>query len=255
MSRTHGTRELWLAALRADGPAFRTAAGVDGALAEPVPSCPEWTVEHLVRHLGSIYAWVRSHAARGVTTRPESWPVLDEGNPASADVLAWWDGEYTALLRLLDGLDPERPAWNWAPQAKTAAFWHRRMAHETAVHRWDAQMATGRTEPVEARLAVDGVTEVLDSWLPAGRRRNRVNRTGVVQLSAVDAGHDWFVRLRGEGVALLDMDTLLDTDDPHARVAAQGTASDLLLALYGRVPFDVLDTEGDVTLLESLRAG
>lgn len=255
MSKTHSTKEFWLGALRADGPAFRTAAGVEGALTEPVPSCPEWTVEHLVRHLGTIYAWVRTHVARGVTIRPESWPTLDDSVPTGPAALTWWDGEYAELLRLLEALDPELPAWNWAPQPKTAVFWHRRTAHETAVHRWDAQMATGRTEPIEARLAVDGVTEVLESWLPSGRRRGPTNRTGVVQLSAVDAGQDWFVRLRGEGVALLDMDTLLDTDDPHARVAAQGKASDLLLALYGRVPFDVLDIEGDVTLLDALRTG
>ena len=59
-----------------------------------------------------------------------------------------------------------------------------------------------------------------------------------MQLLASDAGQDWYVRLRGEGVALLDTDTLLDTDEPHARVHAAGTASDLMLALYGRVGFD-----------------
>jgi pimeloyl-ACP methyl ester carboxylesterase len=34
--------------------------------------------------------------------------------------------------------------------------------------------------------------------------------------------------------------------------AASGTASDLALALWGRVAFDVLETAGDTTLLESL---
>jgi len=103
---------------------------------------------------------------------------------------------------------------------------------------------------------VDGVAEVLDSWLPAGRRRGPTDRLGVVQLSATDIDQDWFVRLRGEaGIALLDTATLLDTDDPHARVLARGTASDLLLALYGRVPFDVLEVTGDAALLESLRIG
>jgi uncharacterized protein (TIGR03083 family) len=188
-----------------------------------------------------------------VTARPE--PHADLAVPPGVEILPWWDAEYQELINLLDALDPEMPAWNWAPQAKTAAFWHRRMAHETAVHRWDAQLAIGRGEPVEAKLAADGVNEVLDSWLPAGRRRGPVDRTGVVQLEATDVEQHWFVRLRGEGIALLDTDTLLDADDPHARVLARGTASDLLLALYGRVPFDVLDVSGDGTLLESLRTG
>jgi hypothetical protein len=36
---------------------------------------------------------------------------------------------------------------------------------------------------------------------------------------------------------------------------ANGTASDLALAMWGRVAFDVLDTAGDESLLEALRVG
>jgi len=249
----HGTKEFWLSALRTDGAAFRAAAG-SGVLAAQVPSCPEWTVEDLVRHLGAVYRYVRSHVSRGVITRPDTRVVMTDV-PHGDEALAWWDDEFRELVSLLDALDPEMPAYNWAPQAKKAAFWHRRMAHETAVHRWDAQLAIGRGEPVEAKLAADGVSEVLDSWLPSGRRHGPVDRSGVVQLNATDVEQHWFVRLRGEGIALLDTDTLLDADDPQARVLAQGTASDLLLALFGRVPFDVLDVIGDASLLESLRTG
>ena len=77
----------------------------------------------------------------------------------------------------------------------------------------------------------------------------------MVQLVATDAGQDWFLRLRGAGVALLDTDTILDSDDHHARAHVTGTASDLLLAVWGRVNFEVLEVSGDVTLLEGLRAG
>jgi uncharacterized protein (TIGR03083 family) len=253
MVKMHGTKDFWLAALRTDGAAFRAAAA-GNALTAPVPSCPEWTVEDLVRHLGAVYRYVRSHVSRGVISPPEQRVVMSDV-PHGPEALTWWDHEYEQLLTLLDTLDPEMPAYNWAPQAKKVGFWHRRMAHETAVHRWDAQFALGRGEPVEAKLAADGVSEVLDTWLPAGRRQGPTDRTGVVQLNASDVEQHWFVRLRGEGIALLDTDTLLDTDDPHARVLARGTASDLLLALYGRVLFDVLDVTGDASLLESLRTG
>jgi hypothetical protein len=116
-------------------------------------------------------------------------------------------------------------------------------------------MAVAAGEPIEAKFAADGVSEVLDTWLPAGRRITSQPWHGVVQLVATDAGQEWFLRLRGEGVALLDTDTILDSDDPHARVHASGTASDLLLALWGRIGFDVLDVTGDTTLLEGLRTG
>lgn len=261
-SRTYGSKELWLAALRSDGPALRDAleeaASDERGLARAVPSCPDWTLLDLTHHLGSVYRWVRSHVSRGVTSRPEKIraQIQEQSDlPGGVPAIQWWADEYNALLTLLDALDQQMPAWNWAPQAKQVGFWHRRMAHETAVHRWDAQMAIGGVEPIEAKLAVDGVAEVLDSWLPAGRRQGPRDRSGVVQLAATDVEHQWFLRLRGEGVALLDTDTLLDTDDHHTRVLARGTASDLQLALFGRVPFDVLEITGDTALLECLHTG
>lgn len=254
---THGSKELWLAELRADGPAMRAAfeqaaAGADG-LAAPVPPCPDWTVLDLIHHVGAVYHRVRSHVSRGVTSRPETTSPGDL--PTGSAAIQWWADEYDALLDLLDALDPQLPAWNWAPQAKQAWFWHRRMAHETAIHRWDAQISIGQGEPIEAKLAADGVAEVLDTWLPSGRRKGPADRAGVVQLVATDADHEWFLRLRGEGVALLDTATWLDHDDHHTRVLARGTASDLVLALFGRVPFDVLEISGETSLLEALRTG
>jgi uncharacterized protein (TIGR03083 family) len=227
------------------------------ALDAPVPSCPEWTVTDLVTHVGFTYRAVSSFVARGDTAPPAG--AAGAGPPVVAPdaALAWWDESYTEVLRVLEGVDPELPAWNWAPQAKKAVFWHRRMAHETAVHRWDAQMAGGLTDPIEAKLATDGITEVIDTWLPAGKRRGEVadDVRGIVALYASDTGQEWIIRLRGAGVALLDTDTLLDDDHPHERAQATGTASDVMLALYGRVPFDVLEIAGDPRLLTALRTG
>lgn len=250
--RMHASKDFWLGALRADGPALRAAAAEAGPdLA--VPSCPGWTIADLLRHVGSELAYVRSFAATG-TTSP---PVRRDPEPAEwSATLQWFDAEYAATVALLDGLDPERPVWNWAPQTKRAGFWHRRLAHEVSVHRWDAQMALGVAEPIESKLAADGVTEVLDTWLPAGRRTGPTDRHGVLHLVATDASQEWFVRLRGAGVALLDTATILDTDDHHARVGAAGTASDLVLTLWGRVrPEDVLAVTGDAGLLAALRTG
>ncbi|GAA0814730.1 maleylpyruvate isomerase family mycothiol-dependent enzyme [Spirilliplanes yamanashiensis] len=248
----HATKDFWLAAMRADGPALRAAVGEPDP-ATPVPSCPDWTVADLTRHVGGILAWVGGFAGSG-TAHPGERPSAPE--LAWPETLAWFDETFARTLARLDALDPEQPAWNWAPQAKRAAFWHRRLAHELSVHRWDAQMAVGRAEPVEAKLAADGVSEVLDTWLPSGRRRGPTDRHGVLHLQATDAHQEWFVRLRGPGVALLDTATILDTDDHHARVGAAGTASDLLLTLWGRTrPEDVLTVTGDAGLLDSLRTG
>jgi uncharacterized protein (TIGR03083 family) len=253
MSRLHGTKDFWISALRAEGPAFADAAA-EAPPDTPILSCPEWTMTDLVHHLGSVYGWVRGVLDKGDAEQPapRSQPT---GLPTGAAALDWWRAEFDALMTALDAVDPEAPRWNWAPQPNKAIFWHRRMAQETVIHRWDAQMATAAGGPVEMKLAIDGVSEVLDTWLPAGRRHWREPLHGVVQLVATDAGQEWYLRLRGEGIALLDTDTILDDHDHHARVHATGTASDLLLALWGRIGFDVLDVTGDASLLVGLRAG
>jgi hypothetical protein len=71
---------------------------------------------------------------------------------------------------------------------------------------------------------------------------------------ATDASYEWFVRLRGPGVALLDTRTILDTDDHHPRAEATGTASELLLTLMGRLQPDVLEISGDPRLFIALQA-
>jgi uncharacterized protein (TIGR03083 family) len=254
MARSTFTKDMWLDALRADGLAFREAISEADPAAD-VPSCPGWTVTHLVHHLDSVYRSVSTHIVRAITDPPDKTPRshFDEATPA-ADLLGSWDEQFAKLVSTLEVIDPDMPAWNWAPQPKRAAFWHRRMAHETAIHRWDAQIAIGRGEPIESKLAADGVAEVLDTYLPARRRREPASLTGLAVLDAVDIEQSWFVRLRGEGIALLDTDTIFDDDEHRPSVTASGTASDLDLALWGRVNLDLLDVAGDEAMLESLRA-
>jgi uncharacterized protein (TIGR03083 family) len=252
MARSALAKDILLESLLADGGEFRAAVAAAGPGAA-APSCPDWTVGTLIHHVGSVYRFVTSHLTRGITTPPEKrYPAFFAEAPAT-DLLAWWDTAFERLTSTLDVIDPDMPAWNWAPQAKNAGFWHRRMAHETAIHRWDAQMAIGRAEPIDPQLATDGVAEVLDTWLQAGRRREFRPVTGIVELHAADTGQDWYVRLRGEGISLLDTDTIFGADDPQPTVVATGPASDLNLALWGRVGFDILDIEGDEEILESLR--
>ena len=250
MNRLHATKDFWLAALRADGPVLQDAVDQAGPDAS-VPSCPGWTVADLVEHLTVLLHWVRASVARGVITKPED--RVTPPRPPWPEALDGLRRELTGTIETLDALDPEFPAWTWPAQAKKAGFWHRRMAHEISVHRWDAQRAAGRPTPIETKLAADGVNEVLDTWLPAGRRKRSTVMHGVVHLVATDVSYQWFVRLRGSGVALLDTGTLLDTHDHHPRAEASGTASDLLLALMGRRDPDVLRLTGDPRLFLALQ--
>jgi uncharacterized protein (TIGR03083 family) len=268
MNRLHASKDFWLAALRADSPALQDAvaqAGPDAA----VPSCPQCpsnvpttaldrtegcTVADLVAHVTGMMHWVREVVPRGTTAPPQA-PYAPIAQPEWPDALDGLRRELTGTIETLEALESDVPAWNWAPQAKQAGFWHRRMAHEVSLHRWDAEAAAGRATAIETKLAADGISEVLDTWLPAGRRKGPADLHGVVHLVAGDAGHEWFVRLRGAGVALLDTGTILDSDDHHARAQATGSASDLLLALMGRQRTDRLVVTGDPRLFGALRAG
>jgi uncharacterized protein (TIGR03083 family) len=244
-------KAFWLAAIQREATALRAVTAVDDALASPVPSCPGWTVGDLFQHTGAGLRWVAAHVVRGETGSPGD-PSTD-GAPTGDDLLPWWDAALAAAVTALDGTEPDLPAWNWAPQDKVARFWYRRFAHELAVHRWDGQVAVGLPEPIETALAVDGIDEVLDTWLPADGGLAKTG-DGVVQLIADDSEDSWIVRIRGGAISLLDTATLLP-EEHTLQTQASGSASDLELALYGRVPFDILTVTGNETLLDCLRIG
>lgn len=250
MTPPESPKDFWLTGLRREGAAFRDAVS-PGVLDRPVPSCPGWTVERLVAHLGGLYEWHRGHLLRGETSTPRHPRPEPPSGPVIVD---WWQHAFDQMVVALDKVDPELPAWNWTTQPTKALFWHRRMAQETAVHRWDAQVSVSLPEPIDAPLAVDGIEEVLDSFLPAGRGSGPRDLHGVVRIRPTDVDRGWVVRLRGAELAVLDTDTVLDSE-PDAHAAASGTASDLLLALWGRVPLSVLTIEGNPDLVAGLRTG
>jgi hypothetical protein len=95
---------------------------------------------------------------------------------------------------------------------------------------------------------------VLDTLLPMGRAVNQTGATGLVRLSATDVDRTWLVRLRSAGVTLLDEGTVLD-NDAEAQTGVGGTASDLLLALWGRLTPTALAVDGDPERLAALVIG
>ena len=117
MNRLHATKDFWLAALRADGPALWDAVAQTGPDA-PVPTGADQTVADLAHHLTGLLRWVRATVARGVTDRPPA----PEDTPAAewSETLDHLRRELTGTIETLEALDPDFPAWNWAPQPKRA---------------------------------------------------------------------------------------------------------------------------------------
>lgn len=169
--------------------------------------------------------------------------------PSAGDVFTFFDDRLATLLDVLARTDPESPAWHFSPAApKTAAFWFRRMAHETTVHRIDAQAAAGSTAPVEPPFAADGVDEVLtrliqrDSAGWAG-----ATWSGTVLYRTVDAGRTWTVRLvPGQLPRALPQ----QVGEPDACVV--GVADSVYRAAWGRPSTAVVS--GATALVDATRA-
>ncbi len=212
------------------------ATALDGSLDTPVSACPGWTVADLVGHLGVVQRFHGSHILRGVTDPP---PGPRPDPPASG--LADWFSEGT--VQLLDNLATvgfDTPAWNWSirPQDATTRFWHRRMACEAAIHRWDVQHARRRATGFDRDLALDGIDEVLAMQIPS--KRTGGEPEGTVTVHVIDGDHP----------------QQLITGDPAASSATiRGSADDVWLALWGRLPLSDLEVEGDLALAASAVTG
>ena len=215
-----------------------------------VPSCPGWTLADLWTHVGEVYAHKAAAIRDGAP--PDPWPpARGEG----FDPVAWLRESAADLRGLLAGADPSAPAWSWWPPEQTLGFWQRRMAQETAVHRWDAELALGAPAPIEPALAVDGCDELL-GWLTwAWDDLPQPEANGQLVVVRTD-GAGWRVRLEPTvvGVALDDD----DADELGVDAVVAGPPSDLLLHLWGRLPGAVADgrvsEDGDPLARQLLRA-
>ena len=176
-----------------------SAAGVDA----PVPSCPGWAVADLLQHCVGGDAWARAiveQAKAGSTdrvTRGEADPSLAGG----ALVEAFRSGAQ-ALVDALRSVSSDTPVWTFSSTDRTAAFWQRRRSQETAVHRYDAELAAGTPTPIDAALAVDGIDEILTVFLPRMVDNFEPMGDGTVHLHCTDVDGEWLFtrrRRRGDG--------------------------------------------------------
>jgi uncharacterized protein (TIGR03083 family) len=231
-----------LEALGAEGAALADAAGRD--LAADVPTCPGWTVADLVLHTGMVHRH-KTEIVRGrLLEPPRPWPPPA---PSVHLLLGWYRDGLWELVTVLEREDPATHVWSWYRPDQTVGFWRRHMAHETTVHRADAERAHGEPAPVPSDVAVDGIDELLDVMLVPELEGEPVGGRGEsLHLHAGDAEGEWLLRL---------LPAAVEVERGHAKgdAAARGTASDLYLWLYGRVPAERLEVLGDAALLARVR--
>ena len=225
-------------ALDRDGALLADAAQAVG-LQAGVPGCPGWQVRDLVRHQAYVHHWAARHVAG---RSPE---LIDDGltesdilarGPSDAGLIAAYRDGHAALVAILRAADPDVDCATFMPAPSPLAFWARRQAHETAVHRYDAQSAAPGGPPAPAAgfdpaFAADGVDELIMCFAARRRYRPRGRDGGGGERSltvrALDTDARWHVRFADGG-------TEVSRDDAAADCTLDGTAAGLHAFLWNR---------------------
>lgn len=138
---------------------------VPGHLGARVPTCPDWTVAELTRHVGQVYLH-KVECMRAGGSVETDWPPA---GLADEEPVALLDRAYAELVGELTTRDPDALGGTWYPADPTVGFWFRRMAQESVIHRIDAELGAGAAiAPVAGDLAVDGIDELLKVFVAHG---------------------------------------------------------------------------------------
>ncbi|MDG2026237.1 MAG: maleylpyruvate isomerase family mycothiol-dependent enzyme [Acidimicrobiales bacterium] len=190
-----------------------------------MPACPGWTVADVIVHLtfglGRGYPTAMRTAANATESDPIDWPT---SSPRGDAVLPAFAAEMEGCVAAFRAADPTTPCWTYAGPG-TAAFWFRRAAIETGLHRMDASEATGVRESMLEERTNDAVVESVEFALPLGAAVLGIEPKAIDVRNVSDGST---IRL-GEGPA-------------SAMIEAPG--STLLDALWGRGR-EAIDIDGD----------
>ncbi|GAB7187614.1 maleylpyruvate isomerase family mycothiol-dependent enzyme [Kitasatospora sp. Ki12] len=241
-------------ALRHEGTLLADAAARTD-LSAPVPTCPDWQLRDLLRHTGHVHRWAAAFPARGLRA------PLDEADeeavvgpmPSDAALVDWFREGHAALVRTLAEAPADVECWTFLPAPSPLAFWARRQAHETAVHRHDADSAAGEPGPVvDTALALDGIDELLRGFMTRGRATLHSDRPRTLRVRANDGPGSWHLAITQEPLTV----TTGESPEP-ADLTLTGPADELYLLLWNRLSADrarKVEPTGDLDLLDLWRA-
>jgi uncharacterized protein (TIGR03083 family) len=239
-----------IAALGREGELLAAAAARTD-LDAPIPTCPEWRMRDLLRHLGDVHRWAAAHVADARTEPIGAAELHTIAGPLPEDaaLIDWFRRGLGRVLRTLESADPRIVCWTFLSAPSPLAFWARRQAHETGIHRADAESPGGAITPFPADFAADGIEEMLFGFLarPGDGQDGRQDvppRT--LQLRSTDTGGEWLVRVAQETVEVR-------REHGKADCVVRAPASDLHLLLWNRLSPDGLDVSGDHSLLSFWR--
>ena len=242
--------DTYLAHLDADAHLLGAAAAL--GLDADVPCCPGWTVRDLVVHMGEVISQKADLVADGWA---DAWPPRSK-LPEGVDPLEWYRQETTRLYEALAAADPATPAVTFG-RDRTMAFWFRRMALETLVHRVDAEQAHDYESAIDPELAADGVAELFDVYVTGYPSwASFYPGDDVVRIEV--AGRAWTVRVGrfvgSKGERDYDLPTTVPEPEADPDVMVTGEPDRVLLWMWGRASIADVTVTGEVAVAERFRA-
>jgi uncharacterized protein (TIGR03083 family) len=221
-------------ALRRQGDLLADAATRSG-LDAPVPPCPSWQVKDLLRHTGYIHRWAARHITECPDTVLDGPPEADilRGGATDPDLLTWFRAGHAALVETLSTADPGLVCATFMDAPSALAFWARRQAHETAIHRADAESASGVRPEYEPEFASDGIDELIMGFGQRRKYRPSAEHDGGMRVRASDTGRTWHVGAEGGRLQARRDPADPDLTAPPA-CTVTGPASGVYLFLWNR---------------------
>ena len=220
-----------------------------------VPCCAGWRVHDLVQHVGTVYTHKSMIVEEGWTERRDR-----AISPPDDDPVEWFDGATAHLLNVLADHDPAEPVWTWEESDQTVGFWYRRVAHETLIHRIDAEQAHGLASEIDEDLAADGVDEILNvmmSGAPSWATLELGDRVARLEIP----GRSWAGRL-GTFSGTSPSTEIVYSDEPalelvgpdiEFQTVVSGSAGALDQWLWGRASLGDLTVQGDRSIAAAIR--
>jgi uncharacterized protein (TIGR03083 family) len=237
--------------------AFRAAVASAPSLDVQVPSCPEWTLLDLVQHLGERrHRWAAIVAAGPADGPPDSsaWEGASAAPREREALLAWLAASTQKLLDALREAGPDRDCWTWwsrSQSPRTSGAVARHQLQEIALHTYDAQLTVGDPQPLPDEVALDGVDEFQSTC--CATTTAWPHEPATVDYLATE-GRSWRLRLSADGARVARLPEAGTAAGDAAAASAEGTASDLVLVFYGRIPLDSVKVDGDRRLFDQLIA-
>ncbi|MFF0474768.1 maleylpyruvate isomerase family mycothiol-dependent enzyme [Streptomyces sp. NPDC004284] len=219
-------------------------AAAEAGLDADVPTCPGWQVRDLVRHIAMVHRWAATHVAEAHTeyVPPGGQTTLD-----GEELLAHYREGHVLLVTALREAPESLECWSFFPAPSPLAFWARRQAHETAVHRVDAESAlAGGPGPLDPAFAADGIDELLVCFHARDRSRVRTDEPRTLRVRTTDTGDVWTVRLTATEPPRTERGG--PGADGPADTELSGPAEKLYLTLWNRLPLDAVTVTGDEEL-------